>query len=191
MAVCPEAKLTELLAVIVNPGEAEAVNLNIAVALWLILPDVPMIVTAYVPATMELQESVALRELFEIVAGTMGVHSRSAGGGRSERVMFPVKCSIGFTMMVDVARLVPSAGATLGRVAPIVKSGTIIELNIRGSVRCDSDVCGVHTAKLSTNTTSSVLLNRRQVGESRDGSDISRPGCDDKMGVCAFFPWGM
>jgi len=81
VAVCPEAKLTELLAVIVNPGEAEAVNLNIAVALWLILPDVPMIVTAYVPATMELQESVALRELFEIVAGTMGVHSRSAGGG--------------------------------------------------------------------------------------------------------------
>ena len=46
VAVCPEAKLTELLAVIVNPGEAEAVNLNIAVALWLILPDVPMIVTA-------------------------------------------------------------------------------------------------------------------------------------------------
>src|SRR5438046_9783159 len=94
-------------------------------------------------------------------------------------------------MMVDVARLVPSAGATLGRVAPIVKSGTIIDLNVRGSVRCDSDVCGVHTAKLSTNTASSVLLNRRQVGESRDGSDISRPGCDDKMGVCAFFPWGM
>jgi len=105
--------------------------------------------------------------------------------------MFPVKCSIGFTMMVDVARLVPSAGATLGRVAPIVKSGTIIELNIRGSVRCDFDVCGVHTAKLSTNTASSVLLNRRQVGESRDGSGISRPGCDDKMGVCASFPWGM
>jgi len=46
VAVCPEAKLTELLAVIVNPGEAEAVNLNIAVALWLIPPDVPMIVTA-------------------------------------------------------------------------------------------------------------------------------------------------
>jgi len=139
---------------------------------------------------MELQESVALRELFEIVAGTMGVHSRSAGGGRSERVTFPVKCSIGFTMMVDVARLVPSAGATLGRVAPIVKSGTIIELNIRAAVRCDSDACGVHTAKLSTNTTSSVLLNRRH-GESRDCSDISRPGCDDKVGVCAFFPWGM
>jgi len=93
-------------------------------------------------------------------------------------------------MMVDVARLVPSAGATLGRVAPIVKSGTIIDLNVRGSVRCDSDVCGVHTAKLSTNTASSVLLNRRQVGESRDGSDISRPGCDDKMGVCAFFSVG-
>src|SRR6266487_308740 len=139
---------------------------------------------------MELQESVALRELFEIVAGTMGVHSRSAGRGRCERVTFPVKCSIGFTMMVDVARLVPSAGATLGRVAPIVKSGTT-ELNTRGSVRCDSDVRGVHTAKLKTNTTSSVLLNRRQVGGCRDCSDVSRPGCDDKVGVCAFFPCGM
>ena len=87
--------------------------------------------------------------------------------------MFPVKCSIGFTMMVDVARLVPSAGATLGSVAPIVKSGTTSELNIRAAIRCDSDACGVHTAKLSTNTTSSVLQNRRQVGESLDCSDIS------------------
>src|SRR5207247_8626667 len=103
----------------------------------------------------------------------MGVYSKSAGGGRSERVMFPVKCSIGFTMMVDVARLVPSAGATLGSVAPIVKSGTIIELNIRGSVRCDSDVCGVHTAKLSTNPASSVWLNRRQVVGTLDGPCIS------------------
>src|SRR5205809_7764339 len=119
---------------------------------------------------MELQESVALRELFEIVAGTMGVHSRSAGGGRSERVMFPVKCSIGFTMMLDVARLVPSAGATLGRVAPIVKSGTIIELNIRGSVRCDSDVCGVHTATLSPNPARTALLTGGQVGEAPDSA---------------------
>jgi len=83
-------KLTELTAAIVKSGAAEVVNLNVAVALCLIPPEVPKIVTS------------------------MGVHERSAGRGRSERATVPLKPLIGFTRMLAVAKVVPSAGTILG-----------------------------------------------------------------------------
>ncbi|SRR6266571_4503837 len=141
---------------------------------------------------MESQGSVALPELFEIVAGVNGAHSRSAGSGMSERVTFPVRWSTGFTMIVDVARVVPSAGTTLGRVAVIVKSGLGIGVNVEEGVRGDSAACGVvcgYATKQSNSTSNRILLlNGKRLRKSPDSSDISRPMKHGKVGVVAFFP---
>ena len=66
---------------------------------------------------------------------------RSAGRGRVERVTMPVKPAMGFTMMVDIAGVVPSARTMLGRVASILKSGTGFEPNVEAGVACNSGAC--------------------------------------------------
>ena len=142
MAVEPDVKLSGLRAASVNSGEAEAANVNVDVALCLTPPEVPMIVTLKILAMLELQETVASPELFGIVAGSMAVHERPTGRGSSDRVTVPMKPLMGLTTMVDVAGVVPSAGTILGCVAPSVKSGIGIELNVQGFVAFDSALCG-------------------------------------------------
>ena len=77
-------------------------------------------------------------EPFGIVVELIAVQVRSVGIGRFERVTVPVKPAIGFTIIVDVAGVVPSATTILGRVASILKSGTEIELNAQADVARDS-----------------------------------------------------
>ncbi len=50
-------------------GGVKAANVNVRVVLWLIPPETPVMVTAYVPARLELQESVAVPNPFGIVEG--------------------------------------------------------------------------------------------------------------------------
>ena len=67
--------------------------------------------------------------------------------------------------MIDVARVVPSAGTTLGGMATSVKSGIGIELNVQRIAPSDSVPCSdtiKENAKLSTNNSNRTLLS---VGE--------------------------
>jgi hypothetical protein len=109
----------------------------------------------------------------------MALQVMSAGRGRSERVTVPVKSLTGFTMIVEMAGVVPSAGTVLGRVAPIVKSATGVELNAQRDDACDSGLCGDNsgcTVKLNTNSSKRILLlNGRQIGEFPNGLDKLRP----------------
>ena len=89
---------------------------------------------------MELQESVALPSPFAIVAGSIAVHLRSAGRGRSERMMVPVKSSMRFTTIVVVAGVVASAGTISETVAPIVKPERGTELNVLEDVTSELEV---------------------------------------------------
>jgi len=66
------------------------------------------------------------------VLGIIAVHVRSAGREGSERMTVPVKLLIGFTNMIDVAGVVPSARTMLGGVVPTLKSGVGIESNVLG-----------------------------------------------------------
>jgi hypothetical protein len=143
-------------------------------------------VTAYVPAWLELQESVAVPDPFGIAEGSMAVHVMSAGRGKSERVTVPVKLLKGFTMMVVVAEVVPSAGTTFGRVAPTVKSETEFELNVECEAESDSAFCTANTGlavMLSKTTVNRILLigserlaifsdSRNKLGQ-KDGGRIS------------------
>ena len=90
----------------------------------------------------------------------MALHVVSAGSGKSERVTVPLKPFKGFTMMVDVAKVVPSAGTTFGRVAPMVKSGTGFELNVECEAGFDSMVCmtNIGLAIMPTTSTGSRML---------------------------------
>jgi hypothetical protein len=76
-------------------------------------------------------ESVAMPNAFGIAAGAIAVHRMFAGRGTAERVTVPAKSPMGFTTMVDVAGVLPSAGTTLGSVDPIVKSGAGLELIVQ------------------------------------------------------------
>lgn len=141
MAVVSAAKLTKSTAAIVKSGPGKVVNVNVAVALCPIPSAVPSIVTEQALATLELQESVAWPDPFRIVPGLIGAQVRSARRGRVERVTIPVKPAMGFTMMVDIAGVFPSARTILGRVASILKSGTGIEPNVEARVACNSRAC--------------------------------------------------
>ncbi len=69
------------------------------------------------------------------------MHVRSAGREGSKRVTVPVKPLIGLTNMIEVAGVL-SAGTTLGRVAPTLKSGVGIESNVLGDAPRNSVACG-------------------------------------------------
>ena len=89
----------------------------------------------------------------------------SAGRGRSMRVTVPVKPFKGFTMMVDVAEVVPSAGTTFGRVAPMVKSEREFELNVECEAESDSEFCMANiglAVMLSRTTGNRILLMSRE-----------------------------
>jgi len=149
------------MAAIVKSGRAEAANLNVDVALCLIPPEVPVMVTSYALGTIEVQESVAWPEPFEILAGLIPVHTRSFGTGRLERVTVPVKPSKGFTMMVDVAGVVPSASTVIGEDASREKSGIEIGLNVKEDVASSSTPCGTilgQTARLNANSSNRIVI---------------------------------
>jgi len=97
---------------------------------------------------------------FGIAEGSMAPHMRFAGSGVSERVTVPVKSLKGFTMMVDVAKVVPSAGTTFGRVAPRIKSDTGFELNVECEAEADSTLCIANTwlAVIPTKSASNRIL---------------------------------
>ena len=189
VAVVSGVKLTELTAAIVKSGAAEVVNANVAVALCLIPPEVPKIVTSWAPGTLEVHEIVASPELFGIAAGWIAVHKRSVGRVRSDRATFPVKPLRGLTRMIDVARVVPSAGTTLGGMATSVKSGIGIELNVQRIAPSDSVPCSDtirENAKLSTNNSNRTLLSvggrlidfpniPNKLRQGHDGKMVPRP----------------
>jgi len=87
--------------------------------------------------------------------------------------------------MIEVARVVPSAGTTFGGMATSVKSGIGIELNVQRIAPSDSVPLSAtirETAKLSTNNSNRTLLS---VGERlTDFPNIPnklRQGHDGKM----------
>jgi len=86
------------------------------------------------------QERVAVPNAFGIEAGTIGVHAMFAGRGLSDRVTVPMKPLTGFMMMTDEAEVVPSAGVTVGEVAPIVKSGLRVELTAQCGATSDVEL---------------------------------------------------
>ncbi len=90
----------------------------------------------------------------------MAAHVMSAGRGKSERVTVPVKSLKGFTMMVDVAEVVPSAGTTFGRVAPMVKSETEFELRVECEAESNSAFCmaNIGPAVMLSKTTGNRIL---------------------------------
>jgi hypothetical protein len=90
----------------------------------------------------------------------MAAHVMSAGRGKSERVTVPVKSFKGFTMMVDVAEVVPSAGTTFGRVAPMVKSETEFELSVECEAESNSAFCmaNIGPAVMLSKTTGKRIL---------------------------------
>jgi hypothetical protein len=190
VAVVPEVNVTGVIAVIVKSDRVKVANVNVRVVLCMIPLEVPVTVTAYVPTTLELQESVAVPKPCGIVGGSMALQVISDGRGRSERVTVPVKSLTGFTTIVEVPGVVPSAGTILGRVAPTVKSGRRIELNAQGDDACDSELCGANigwTFKLNTNSSNRVcLLNGRQLGEFPNGLDKLRPRDSNNLALQFF-----
>jgi hypothetical protein len=94
----------------------------------------------------------------------------SVGRGRFERATVPVKPSKGFTMMVDVAGVVPSASTVIGEDASREKSGIEIGLNAKEDVASNSTPCGTglgQTAMLNANSSNRIVIRR---GERRRGS---------------------
>ena len=103
VVVEPKLKVTGLVAAIVKSGEVELTNVNVVLALCLIPAEVPTMVTGYVRAAIELHESVARPEPFGTSVGLIGMHERSIGRGRFERVTVPLKPAMEFTIMVDIS----------------------------------------------------------------------------------------
>jgi hypothetical protein len=98
----------------------KSVIVNVAVAVWVSVPLVPVIVRLYVPAVVELQETVTVPELVTLVE-LMAPQVRPEGTV-SVRLTVPVNPLRAVTVIVDVAE-VPTVTA-VGEVAAIVKSVT-------------------------------------------------------------------
>ena len=77
---------------------------------------------------------------FGMEAGTIDVHAMFAGRGLSDRVTVPMKPLTGFMMITDEAEVLPSAGATVGEVTPIVKSGLRVELTAQCGATSDVEL---------------------------------------------------
>jgi len=95
-------------------------TVKVAVVEWDSVPLVPVIVTANVPAVVELHPSVAVPELVTLL-GVIAPHV-SPDGTVSVRVTVPVKPLMAATVMVDVS---VAPVAPVGEVAAIVKSLTV------------------------------------------------------------------
>ena len=98
----------------------KSVTVKVAVAEWESVPLVPVMVTVYVAATVELHETVAVAVGGTVtLLGVMAPHVRFAGTV-SVRVTVPEKVPIAATVMVEVAD-VPAMTAA-GEVAAMLKS---------------------------------------------------------------------
>ena len=95
-------------------------TVKVAVVEWDSVPLVPVIVTANVPAVVELQDSVAVPE-FVTLPGVIAPHVRPLGTV-SVRVTVPVNPFTADTVIVDVS---VAPVAPVGEVAAIVKSRTV------------------------------------------------------------------
>jgi hypothetical protein len=112
--VAPALQLT----VTVVAGEIEkSLKLNVAVAEWDSVPLMPVTVTVNVPAVVEVQDSVAVPELVRLVGDTEQVGPVAL----VESATVPVNPLTAVTVTVEVAVVVPSAGAAAGVDALIVK----------------------------------------------------------------------
>ncbi len=83
----------------------KSVKVNVAVAVWVNEPLVPVIVTVKVPAVVELQDNVAVAGDGGRVtlAGLIAVQVRPAGNGVSDRATVPAKPLTAVTVIVDTA----------------------------------------------------------------------------------------
>jgi hypothetical protein len=125
VALDPATKLTGVEALTVKSGIVVEVNVNVVVAVWLSEgPLAPVMVTGYDPATVDVHDSDECPDPVT-VAGLNAWQFRPLGSGVSESVTVPAKPLSGFTIMVEVAGLVPSAGEGGGGAAMIVKSGML------------------------------------------------------------------
>jgi hypothetical protein len=128
---------------------------------------------------------------FRIEAGSIALHVMSDGRGTSERATVPVKSLRGFTTMIDVAGVTPSAGTTLGRDAVIVKSGIEIELNVQGDAWSRSALCRASVGLIampSTNIDNRILpLNRDRFTVFSDGPNKLRQEYDGNI-ASTWFP---
>jgi hypothetical protein len=113
-------------------GEAaetvKSVAVSVAVVEWVRLPLIPVIVTTYVPAVVELHDSVAVA-----VGGTVTLLGEidpqvRPDGAVSVSVTAPVKLPKAVTVMVDVADVLTIA--VVGEVALIVKSFVVLNVTM-------------------------------------------------------------
>ena len=104
-------------------GEVAATVKSVTVKVALVecerVPLVPVIVTVYVPATIELQARVAVPESVTL-AGVIGPQVRSAGTVLSTRLTVPVNPLIAETVIVEDAEVPAWTGA--GEVTAMLKS---------------------------------------------------------------------
>ncbi len=100
----------------------KSTNVNVAVAVWVRAPLVPVIVTVNVPAAVELHDSVAVAGDGGRItlAGLIAVQVRPEGSGVSDRATVPVKPLTAVTVMVETAD--EPAFTAAGEVAVMVKS---------------------------------------------------------------------
>lgn len=99
----------------------KSVTVKVAVVLWDSVPLVPVIVSEYVAATVELHATVAVPEFVTLV-GVIAPQVRFAGTV-SVKDTVPVKPLTAATVMVEVAEV--PAWTAAGEVADIVKSVTV------------------------------------------------------------------
>jgi hypothetical protein len=99
----------------------KSVTVNVAVVEWVRVPLVPVIVSVYVAAIVELQETVAVPEFVTLV-GEIAPHVRLAGTV-SVRLTTPVNPLTADTVIVEVAETPMLTAA--GEVADMVKSVTV------------------------------------------------------------------
>jgi len=98
---------------------------KVAVAEWMSVPLVPVMVSVYVPAMLELHETVAVPVALRLL-GEIGVQLRP-DGTMSVRLTAPLNPLRKFTVIDEVVGTVASTGA--GLVAAMLKSVTVIVAN--------------------------------------------------------------
>jgi hypothetical protein len=94
---------------------------NVALAEWERVPLIPVMVSAYVPAVVELQETLAVPEFVRLL-GEIGLQFRPVGM-ESVRLMVPVKPFTEPMDIAEVAGILTSTGP--GEVAAMLKSVTV------------------------------------------------------------------
>ena len=97
-------------------------NEKVAEAVWTKLPEVPVMVRLYNAALVDVQVRVAVPEPV-IMVGVKAVQVIPVGRVPNDSVTVDANPFWAPMVMVDVAAVVPSAGAVGGEVALIVKSG--------------------------------------------------------------------